>query len=68
MLSENEELLESKKLKSVQLFAIICALEEEFDVRFEPEEIGNLENFSTIGAMERLVAEKCGQDAQTGRS
>lgn len=64
-LSGDEELIRSKKMKSVQLFAIICALEEKFGIRFEPDEIGDLENFSTIDAMERLVAGKC---AQNGKS
>ncbi len=58
-LSEDEELIRSKKMKSVQLFAVICALEEEFDICFEPDEIGNIENFSSIDAMERLVVRKC---------
>lgn len=61
VLSEDEELIRSRKMKSVQLFAIICALEEEFGIRFEPDEIGNTENFSTIDAIERLVARKCTQ-------
>ncbi len=68
MLSADEELIQSKKLKSVQLFAIVCALEEEFGVRFEPDEIGNLENFSTIDAMERLVARKCAKNMRTDKS
>ncbi len=67
-LSENEELIRSKKMKSVQLFAIVCALEEEFSVRFEPDEIGNMENFSTIDAMERLVTRKCAHDIRADKS
>lgn len=67
-LSADEELVRSKKMKSVQLFAIVCALEEEFSVRFEPDEIGDMENFSTIEAMERLVARKCAQDIRADKS
>jgi len=67
-LSVDEELIQSKRVKSVQPFAIICELEEEFGVRLEPEELGNLETFSTIGAMERLVVGKCAQNAQADRS
>ncbi len=67
-LSADEELIRSKKMKSVQLFAIVCALEEEFSVRFEPDEIGDLENFSTIDAMERLVAGKRAQNLRTDNS
>ncbi len=68
VLSEDEELIRSKRMKSVQLFAIICALEEEFSVRFEPEEIGNLENFSTIDAIEQLVVRKCAQSVRADKS
>ncbi len=67
-LSEDEELIRSKKMKSAQLFAVICGLEEEFGIRFEPDEIGDLENFSTIDAMERLVARKCAQNVRTDNS
>ncbi len=63
-LSVDEELISSKKMKSAQLFAVICALEEEFGTELAPEEIGDIQNFSTIADIERLMLRKLAEKGQ----
>lgn len=47
-------------LDSAALIALVVAVEEEFSVDFETEDM-ELENFSTVGQIARLVEKKLGE-------
>lgn len=56
----DEELIVSGLLDSFKIMELICTLEEQFHIVFLPEEIMNLDNFSTINRMTEIVSLKAG--------
>lgn len=54
----NEQLIVSGILDSYQIMELICKLEEEFDIKYEPEEITNLDNFSCINSIIEITKKK----------
>lgn len=57
-LSWDEQLIVSGILDSYQIMELICKLEEEFDIKYEPEEITNLDNFSCINKIIEITKKK----------
>lgn len=64
-IGEMDELLKSKLLGSFQLLEVICELEETYGIELSPEEIGNLDHFSSLNNIRQLISEKlaCMTDA-----
>lgn len=54
-ITEDTDLIHSKRLESCQLMEIIIDLEDEFGFELEPEEIGNVQNFETVNAISSLI-------------
>ncbi len=57
-IGEKDELLKSKLLDSFQLLEVICELEETYGIELSPEEIGDLDHFSSINNIRKLISEK----------
>lgn len=58
IITEDKELIQSRIIESYQLMNVIVDLEEEFGIKFTPDEIGNLDYFKTVNDVERLVIDK----------
>lgn len=54
----DEELIETGLLDSFKLMELICSLEAEFQVVFQPEEISNLDNFSCVNSINAVINNK----------
>lgn len=54
----DEELIKTGLLYSFKIMELICTLEEEFPIVFEPEEISNLEHFSSVNSIGEIVSRK----------
>ena len=61
-LTADTQLIEQEVLDSLAIFSMVTFLEDEFSITIEPEDV-TLENFSSIPAIEALVAEKQAADA-----
>jgi len=57
-IGEKDELLKSKLLDSFQLLEVICELEETYGIELSPEEIEDLDHFSSINNIKKLISEK----------
>ena len=57
-IGETDELLKSKLLDSFQLLEVICELEETYGIELGPEEIGDLDHFSSMNHIRKLISEK----------
>lgn len=57
-IEDDEELLESKRLNSFQLLEMICELETAYGIEFSPDEIGEIDHFSSINHIWELISEK----------
>ena len=55
---KDELLLASGVLDSFKLMELICSLEDEFHILFEPEEIMELDHFSSVERMAESVGDK----------
>lgn len=64
---KDELLLASGVLDSFKLMELICSLEEEFHILFEPEEIMELDYFSSVGQMAEIVGKKAGRISQVSK-
>lgn len=53
-----EQLIISGQLDSFNFMKLICRLEEEFHITFLPEEISDLDNFSCVSRMVKIVGRK----------
>jgi acyl carrier protein len=56
--AEDEQLIASGLLDSFKIMELVCSLEEEFHITFLPEEISELDHFSSVNQMVELVREK----------
>lgn len=54
----SEELLLSDRMDSFQIMELICSLEETFDIILSPDEIMDLDHFSTVDNILKLVTDK----------
>ena len=54
----DEPLIAEGILDSFKLMELICSLEDEFHILFEPEEIMDLDHFSTVKQMAETVRHK----------
>lgn len=57
-ISYGEPLITTGILDSYKIMEIMCNLEEEFHITFLPEEISDMENFSTVNNMIALCKRK----------
>lgn len=57
-LLRNEQLIVSGIFDSYLIMELICALEEEFCIKFDTEEITNLDNFSCINSIVQIIRKK----------
>lgn len=57
-LQPDEQLISTKLLNSFKIMELICELEEEFHIIFEPDEITNLDHFSCIAQIVTVVEKK----------
>lgn len=57
-ISVDEELIQTGLLDSFKIMELVCSLEEEYQVVFQPEEIMDLDNFSCVGHMLEIVRKK----------
>lgn len=57
-IDEMDELLKSRLLNSFQLLEIICELEDTYQIELSPEDIGDMDNFSSIKNIRKLINEK----------
>lgn len=57
-LAPDEQLILTGILDSFKIMELICALEEEFQITFMPDEITELDNFSCINRMVDIVGRK----------
>lgn len=57
-ISKDEQLLESGLLDSYRIMELAGELETEFQINLMPEELMELENFSCVKNIIKLVAEK----------
>lgn len=55
---DEEELLKSGLLDSFKLLEVICELEDIYQVELSPEDIGDMENFSSVKNMRDLISRK----------
>jgi len=53
-LDENTHLIEEEILDSLGIFTMVTFLEERFSIQIDPEEVV-LDNFETLGAIEKMV-------------
>lgn len=53
-----EQLIISGQLDSFNFMKLICRLEEEFHITFLPEEISDLDNFSSVSHIAMVVHRK----------
>lgn len=53
-----EQLIAEGMLDSFKLMELICSLEEEFGITFVPDEITELDNFSTINSIVEIIKTK----------
>lgn len=54
-LAADEQLIITGLLDSFKIMELICSLEEEFHIRFIPEEITNLDHFACVDSIVDLV-------------
>lgn len=57
-IEENEELIVSGLLDSFKIMELICRIEEQFNIVFLPDEIMELENFSSVNNLYKIVCNK----------
>lgn len=57
-IDETDELLKSRLLDSFQLLEVICEVEETYGIELSPEEIGDLDHFSSMNNIWKLISEK----------
>lgn len=57
-LSMDEQLVITGLLDSFKIMELICSLESEFHIRYAPDEISDLNNFSCIDSITSLVEKK----------
>ena len=57
-ISREEELITSGLLDSFKIMELICSLEEAFDITFLPDEIMDLEHFSSVEKLVEFVSSK----------
>lgn len=57
-ITADEQLLATGLLYSFKIMELLCTLEEEFSIVFEPKEITNMENFSSANNIIELVKRK----------
>lgn len=57
-LALDEQLILTGVMDSFKIMELICALEEEFQITFLPEEITELDNFSCINQIVDIVDKK----------
>lgn len=57
-LSDEEELIATGILDSFKIMELIASLEEEFNIMFSPEEIMELDHFSSVNRMAEIVIRK----------
>lgn len=60
--SAEEELIMSGLLDSFKIMELISSLEEKFHIVFNPEEIMDLDHFSTINHIAEIVSMKTGSN------
>lgn len=60
---DEEELLKSDLLNSFQLLEVICELEDVYQVELSPEDIEDMDNFSSVKNIRNLIDRK----SQTGK-
>lgn len=53
---DDDELLKSGLLNSYQLLEVICELEDIYQVELSPEDIGDMENFSSVKSIRELIS------------
>lgn len=58
----DEQLIITKVLDSFKIMDLICSLEEEFHIQFRPEEIMELEHFSSVNRITDLVTRKMAEN------
>lgn len=54
-----EQLITTGVLDSFMLMELICSIEEEYQIKFLPEEITDLDHFSCLDSMVEIVKNKC---------
>lgn len=57
-ISADEELIKTGILNSFYIMELVCRLEEEFHTTFLPEEISELDHFSSVDHMVELIFNK----------
>ncbi len=57
-ITEDEPLIVTKVLDSFKIMELICSLEEEFHIQFSPDEIMDLDHFSSVDHIVELVRSK----------
>lgn len=57
-LSIDEQLIVTGLLDSFKIMELICGMEEEFSITFQPEEMTELENFSCVNNIISMVRDK----------
>lgn len=57
-LKQQEQLIHSGVLDSFLLMELICTLEEEFQITFQPDEIEELDHFSCVQNITEIVRRK----------
>lgn len=60
-ISADEHLLLSGLLDSFKLMELICSLEDEFQITFFPEEISEIDHFSCVDNIYKIVSDKKGE-------
>lgn len=65
-IDETDELLKSRLLDSFQLLEVICEVEETYGIELSPEEIGDLDHFSSMNNIWKLISEKLDYMTDTG--
>ncbi len=57
-IAADEDLIASELLDSFKIMELICSLEDEFHIKFLPDEIQNLNNFSSVNSIFDIVKRK----------
>lgn len=57
-LTTDEQLVVSGLLSSFKIMELICSLEEEYHIKFIPEEITNPDNFACVNSIVAIVNTK----------
>lgn len=55
---DEEELLKSGLLDSFMLLEVICELEDTYQLELSPEDISNMENFTSVKNIRELISRK----------